>query len=280
MQRRCRARTLPAAWHREVLLEFSVATAAIGLFVGFFVGLTGVGGGVILAPVLVFMGVQPTVAVGTDLVYGTLTKLVATVRNVAARRVDWSWTWALALGSVPGGLIGSFLIQHLRDHHGGQADAIVKSALGVVLVLAAGLNLWTELSPYRRKNPGPLADWTPVGGAARTKVGLAGLVVGIMVGLTSVGSGSLVAMLLLAASRLDARRLIGTDIAHAMLLVAAASLAHLSIGTVDMGLALNLLAGSIPGVLVGTRLAGITPTRPLKLVVTGLVLVAGVKMLA
>lgn len=226
------------------------------------------------------MGVQPTVAVGTDLVYGTLTKFVATVRNVADRRVDWNWTWALAFGSIPGGLGGSFLIQVLRERHGLQADNIVKTALGVVLVLAAGLNLWTELSPHRRRNPGPVADWTPIGGSPRIKVGLAGLLVGFMVGLTSVGSGSLVAMLLLATSRLDARRLIGTDIAHAMLLVAAASLAHLSIGTVDMGLALNLLCGSIPGVLLGTRLAGLTPTRPLKLAVTALVLAAGVKLLA
>lgn len=258
-------------------VELSWTHAFVGLMVGFFVGLTGVGGGVILAPVLVFLGIQPSVAVGTDLVYGSVTKLVGTARNVVDRRVDWSWTLALALGSVPAGLLGSYLIAYLR-HQKLDVDGLLLSALGAVLVLAAGLNLLSELWLRNRKTEAR-ADWTPDTWPKRLRVAAAGAVVGFLVGLTSVGSGSLVAMLLMFTSRLPLQRLVGTDIAHAMLLVAAASVAHLDIGTVDMTLAGNLLLGSIPGVLVGTRLTGHTPTRLLKLLVCGLVLAAGLKML-
>ena len=260
-----------------LISHFEWTRALVGLLVGFFVGLTGVGGGVILAPVLIFMGIQPSVAVGTDLVYGSVTKLVGTVRNIRAARVDWNWVWALAVGSIPAGLLGSYLIDWLR-HTQPHAEPIVKLALGVVLVFAAAVNIGSELF-LRGKPQTHLADWTPRDLATRTRVALAGAAIGFMVGLTSVGSGSLIALLLLFTSRMPMPVLVGTDIAHAMLLVAAASVAHIDIGTVDYGLAANLLVGSIPGVLIGGRLVGVLPARAMKLGVCVLVLLAGGNML-
>jgi uncharacterized membrane protein YfcA len=164
-------------------MEFSLLTVFVGLMVGFFVGLTGVGGGVILAPVLVFMGVQPTVAVGTDLVYGSVTKVVGTWRNTVEKRVDWPWVWALASGSIPGGIAGSYAIAWLRNSQGPGADYVVKVALGVVLLIASGLTIWLDLHPI--KKPLPLVDLTPTGGSRpRKRVMLAGLTIGFAVGLT------------------------------------------------------------------------------------------------
>ena len=261
----------------HLFAHFAWTRVFVGLLVGFFVGLTGVGGGVILAPILIYLGIQPSVAVGTDLVYGSVTKLVGTWRNVKANRVDWRWVRALAVGSIPAGVAGSYLIDWLR-HTQPEAEPIVKLALGAVLTFAAAVNIGSELFIRGRKRA-QLADWTPRDAKTRIVVASAGALIGFMVGLTSVGSGSLFALLLLFTSRLEMPTLVGTDIAHAMLLVAAASLAHIDIGTVDYGLAVNLLIGSIPGVLIGGRLVGVLPARALKIGVCALVLVAGVKML-
>ncbi len=252
-------------------------TALVGMLVGFFVGLTGVGGGVLLAPVLIYMGIQPSVAVGTDLVYGSVTKLVGTVRNVREKRVDWNWALALAVGSLPAGLAGSYLVQWLKKNDAG-AEKFLLHSLGLVLTLAAVLNLVSALY-LRGREVQTVADWTPTNWLNRLRVALLGAVIGFLVGLTSVGSGSLFAMMLMLTSRLPVQRLIGTDIAHAMLLVAVASVAHLDIGTVDLNLATNLLVGSIPGVLIGGSLTGVVPPHPLKVGLCVLVLAAGVKML-
>lgn len=259
-------------------MPFSITTALVGLLVGFFVGLTGVGGGVILAPILIFMGIAPSVAVGTDLVYGSITKLVGTVRNVRDKRVDWQWALTLAAGSIPAGIAGSYLIAYFRNHYS-NAEAIVLHCLGAVLVIAATANVVSDLF-VKGKAVVHWADWTPIDNKTRLKVMAVGAIIGLMVGLTSVGSGSLFAMMLMFTSRLPMQKLVGTDIAHAMLLVAASSLAHIDIGTVNYALAGNLLMGSIPGVLIGGRLMGIVPARNMKLMICVLVLLAGVKMLA
>ncbi len=261
----------------QFTVQFAISTALVGLAVGFLVGLTGVGGGVLLAPILVFLGIQPSVAVGTDMVYGTVTKIVATVRNVHARRVDWSWAMALALGSVPAGIAGSLTVYWLRHHHS-NAEAIILQALGAVLAFAAVVSLLSELV-LKRLNLRTTVDWTPVNWRNRLKVAAVSAAIGFVFGLTSVGSGSLFALMLLFCSRLDAKMLVGTDIAHATFLVAAAAVAHLNIGTVNLPLAANLLCGSIPGVMLGTALMPRVPSRPLKIMICVLVLAAGAKMI-
>lgn len=258
-------------------MEFTWSVALVGLLVGFFVGLTGVGGGVILTPLLIAMGIKPTIAVGTDLVYGSITKLVGTYRNVKEERIDWNWTYTLALGSVPAGIAGTYFIQYLNVQYG-NADEFIKHTLGFVLIVAAAVTLISEFYLKGKENK-HLWDLTPTTWSKRAKVVGIGMAVGLLVGLTSVGSGSLIAMALILTSNLSMQKLVGTDIAHAMLLVTAAGMAHLDIGTVNLALATNLLVGSIPGILIGTRLAGIAPARPLKLGITTLVLVGGVKMI-
>lgn len=259
------------------LASFDPTTALVGLLVGFFVGLTGVGGGVLLAPALVALGIQPSIAVGTDMVYGTVTKLVGTIRNVRNKTVDWVWVRTLAMGSLPAGVLGSYLVAWLRAGHA-DAEPVLKKVLGATLVLASAVSLLSDLWLKRSGKQGVL-DWTPTVPASRWKVAGVGAVIGLLVGLTSVGSGSLIAVFLLLTSRLPMANLVGTDIAHAMLLVGAASLAHLNIGTVDLGLAANLLVGSLPGVLLGGQLTTKVPARGLKAGVCVLVLLAGGKML-
>lgn len=268
---------MPTDWS-SLLANVSATTALVGMLVGFFVGLTGVGGGVLLAPALVWLGIQPSVAVGTDMLYGTVTKFVGTWRNVRAGNVDWAWTRALAMGSVPAGVAGSYLVAWLR-HANPDSEAVLLKVLGGTLVLASAVSLVSDLWLKRKGKQGVL-DWSPeVLPGNRWKVAGVGAAIGLLVGLTSVGSGSLVAVFLLLASRLGMARLVGTDIAHAMLLVGAASLAHLEIGTVDVGLAANLLLGSVPGVLLGGRLTTKVPAKSLKVGVCALVLLAGLKML-
>jgi len=258
--------------------QFAWSTALVGLSVGFLVGLTGVGGGVLLAPILIFLGIQPSVAVGTDMAYGTLTKIVATIKNVRAKRVDWRWAKALALGSIPAGIAGSLTVHWLRLHHA-DAEHVILRALGGVLAFAALVSVLSELV-LKRLALRTTVDWTPSTWSNRAKVAVAAALIGFVFGLTSVGSGSLFALLLLFTSRLEAKLLVGTDIAHATALVAAAAVAHLEIGTVNLPLAANLLCGSIPGVLAGTALMPRVPSRPLKLAICVLVAAAGVKMIA
>src|SRR5262249_52591542 len=161
----------------------------------------------------------------------------------------------------PASVIATYLIHYVHTRYG-SAEHMVKSGLGVVLVLASVATLVNEI--YRKRNEHKLRKTELDPSQHKFRIVLVGIVVGFLVGLTSGGSGALIAVVLIMFSGMPSTAIVGTDIAHALLLVTAAAMAHWQIGTVNVPLAANLLIGSIPGVLVGSRLAYLTPGRPLR----------------
>ena len=223
------------------------------------------GGGALMAPVLILLGVRPLAVVGSDLAYSAVMKLFGAAQHARFGTVEWPTVRRLALGSVPGALIGVALLRQLPE---GQVDVFVTQALGLALVVVAGTMLLGAAFPHRR--PVALPPWG---------LPLAGLVVGVLVGVTSVGSGTLIVALLALTTTLPARAIVGTDIVHALLLVAAATAAHAQAGSIDVGLTANILLGAIPGVLVGGRLSVHLPERALRPTLGVVLLASGVKLL-
>lgn len=245
-----------------------------GFVVGLLIGLTGMGGGVIMTPLLMLgLGLLATTAVGTDLFYGAFTKLVGTWQHRRQGTVDWSVVRGLALGSLPASLAAVGLLAWLRHHHTQAADNWIKHAIGLALVLAALLMLRRLFLPTEQSRYAT--------GVRRRRLGLAGigLVGGFIVGLTSIGSGSLILALLVFVAPLAPERLVGTDVAHATLLVGTAAVAHLFARDVDIGLAVWLLLGSVPGVLIGSRLTMRVPRRPLQIGLAGILLSTAIPLL-
>jgi uncharacterized membrane protein YfcA len=224
-----------------------------GLGVGVLVGLTGIGGGSLMTPLLVlFAGVHPVVAIGTDLAYGAVTKTVGGWRLLRGGKVDLGVSTWLALGSVPGSLLGVWLIDLLHRRYGERLDTILLVGIAVALVVVAVSILARALFLHslvaREREAVTLTTRVKV-----TAVGL-GLVLGLLVGMTSVGSGALIGLVLILVFHLTPHRVVGTDVFHAAILLWAAGLAHWVSGNVDLGLMANLLVGSLPGIWIGTAL--------------------------
>ncbi|MEK8132386.1 sulfite exporter TauE/SafE family protein [Paenibacillus filicis] len=245
----------------------------MGALVGLLVGLTGVGGAALLTPLLVFLGIQPTVAVATDLFYNSITKLFGSIQHVRQKTVNMTLVRHLAMGSVPSAVIAIVLLKFYPPLQGYQ-DAIIKHSLGIVLIAVAILSLakvWITPNRTNAVQDKSLAD----------KKGLSiliGVLLGFIVGLTSIGSGSLFALAMMFFYRLKAAELVGTDIVHAFLLVSAAGLMHAGFGNIDYWLALNLLVGSVPGVLIGSSLSAKVPAKPLRTVMATIILISGIKL--
>jgi uncharacterized membrane protein YfcA len=249
-----------------------------GLIVGTLVGLTGMGGGVLMTPLLVLgLGMPATAAVGTDLAYSTLTKLVGAWQHWRQGTVDMRVVKSLAIGSVPAALTAVFVLFALHSVDTAAVDAALERFIGVMLVIAASL----LLSKVLRSSGSPKAETEK----APAELPLARLVAigvlgGFLVGFTSIGSGSLIIALLVVTISLSPEKLVGTDVAHAFLLVGAAALAHmLFLRDVDYALAAKLLTGSIPGVLIGSRMAIWVPRKPLQTCLALLLITSAVSML-
>ena len=225
-----------------------------GLLVGALVGLTGVGGGSLMTPLLVLVfGQPPAIAVGTDLVFSASTKLVATASFGFSRRVDWRIVTRLATGSVPAAA-AVFLWFWLDHRPPAVVDQLLSRSLAIILAFAAVALLLHD--SLRRWGLRFTASWFV--GTERHKVLLtilAGCVLGIGVSMTSVGAGALgvAALVALYPLRLPSDRLVATDIAHALPITAIAAVGHSVLGHVDLRALACLLVGSIPGVLLATR---------------------------
>jgi uncharacterized membrane protein YfcA len=244
--------------------------AIAGLAIGFLIGLSGVGSGALMAPLLLLLGVAPTTVVGTDIAFGLLTKLAGIGLHLRRRTVMWPFVRLLAAGSIPGALAGVFLVARMAA-----APDLLRLWIGIVLVLSPLAALWMELA--RRRG----ASWAQRAQCPRPRtISAIGFAIGITVGATSVGSGTLVDVALILFSPLGGAQLVGTGIAHAVLLSGVASIAHWNIGTIDIALIANLLAGSVPGVLLGSWLATRTSSQPLRWGVAALVLVSGITTLS
>ena len=259
-------------------MTFDLQHGIAGLLVGAIVGITGVGGGALMTPLLVMMfGVAPTTAVGTDLLYASITKMFGTAVHHQAGTVDWQVVRRLAMGSLPA---ATLTLAWMHFAHVGQLrSGLITFTLGLALVVTAlGILFKTQIHALGTR-------WR-LGDSARFKAVQPGLTVacgvllGAMVTLTSVGAGALgTAMLVyLYPLRLTAGRLVGTDLAHAIPLTLIAGLGHLTLGNVDTTLMLNLLAGSIPGVIVGSWVSTRAPVGPLRMAIAFVLLFVAWKM--
>lgn len=250
--------------------------ALVGLTVGFLVGLTGVAGGSLLTPILVLIGVPVPTAVGTDLVYNIGTKLMGTFQHWRQGSVDWRWVAALSVGGVPLAVAGSLMSRVVaRDR---ALVGLLPHALGAMLILAALSTGVLEAVRWWRSRS-PVGTFAPPKAVPPSRLVPLGAAIGFLVGLTSIGSGSLIAPALLLWSGLSARHIVGTDIGNALFLTMAAGIAHATMGSVDFHMVLNLLVGSIPGAWIGSRMTLYVPSRPLRTVVSGFVFLSGLHLL-
>jgi uncharacterized membrane protein YfcA len=255
--------------------DMSVSIVAIGLLVGFLVGLTGVGGASILTPLLLWLGINPAIAVGTDLMYNSVTKFFGTIQHWRQKTIDFRLAKYLAFGSIPGAIV-SILLLHFFDSIYANQEQIITHALGYVLIIVALATLAKVIIDHKHKSD----LWKGVSLNERKgfTIGI-GAVLGFIVGLTSIGSGSLFALVMLYFFRMKASQIVGTDIAHAFLLVAVAGTMHASFGNVDYMLAINLMLGSVPGVLLGSTLSAKAPAKVLRTVIASIILISGLRLI-
>jgi uncharacterized membrane protein YfcA len=246
-----------------------------GLGVGILVGMTGIGGGSLMTPLLIlFFGVHPVAAVGTDLLYACITKAVGTVLHGVNRTVDWQITARLATGSVPATAITLVVLSQV-DIHGGAASRMVSMILGIALI-ATALSLVFRgrilQLVYRR-----MGDLEPRRAAMLTV--LTGAVLGVLVSVSSVGAGALgITALLLLYPRYRMARIVGSDIAHAVPLTLLAGVGHWFLGSVLWGLLGSLLIGSVPGIIVGSYISNRVPDVVLRFVLAATLLLVGSKL--
>jgi len=258
-------------------MDFKVSI--LGLIVGFLVGVTGTGGGALLTPLLIVLGwAPPMMAVGTDLVWSTITKAAGGFVHWRQKTVDFTIVKRLALGSIPGALLGLALLAHLHAAGGAQrSDRLVLRMLGIALVAVALSMFWRCF-----RKPRKAATSQPEGDVRRLAwlTTLAGLVVGFLVSITSVGSGSLIiASLVILYPDTPLRRIVGSDIAHALLLVGVSAVGHMGIGSINFPLLKGLLIGSIPGVWLGSKMTAVVPEKALRPVLGTTLLLLGYKLL-
>ncbi len=234
-----------------------------GLGVGILVGLTGIGGGSLMTPLLIIVaGYSPVVAIGTDLAYGAVTKTVGGWRVLREGLVDLRLSTWLAFGSLPGSLVGVWLVERLHDAHGDSFEGPLLGALAGALLLVSIATLARAL--FMPRLVAQERDTADVTGRRRFATVAIGAVLGFILGLTSVGSGALIGLALILFFKLTPRRVVGTDVFHAAVLLWTAGIAHWAGGNVDFGLMGTILLGSIPGVLVGTSLLKRVPVDGLR----------------
>ena len=248
-----------------------------GLLIGLLVGLTGMGGGALLTPLLIFLfGFKPTLAIGTDILHGAVFKTFGAVRcrrlgTVHARMTAW-----MLLGSAPMSLVGVELAEWIAARYGDDAEGTMAKVIGAALVLG-GLGFLAKTFVRR----GVQATDAPFLLRRRDRVGAFALGVGggFIVGLTSVGSGTFFALVMLLVFPLTAAKIVGTDIFHAAALLWVAGISHLLHGNVDLMAMGSLLLGSVPGVLLGSQLTVRLPDTALRVGLAATLFVSGLKLL-
>jgi uncharacterized protein len=254
-------------------MELLAAKIFVGFVVGVLIGMSGVGGGVLLLPVLIFgLRVPAIIAVGSDAMFNFFTKIPASLLHLKRGTVRRKIVIALALGSVPGSIIGVNLLMHIRHLYGDGVNSFIKSAVGVLLIVIPTLLLFQRRIEERVVNRPP----TMKGFAGMVGIGL---IAGFLVGMTSVGSGSIIMMLLLLFYSFPPKVNVGTDIVHAIILTGVTSFLHFRLGNVDSGLVVSLLIGSIPGGLLGSHLSTRMPILWLRRILCTLLLITGARML-
>lgn len=255
-------------------LGFSLA----GLFVGTAVGATGVGGGSLMTPILiVFYGIAPALAVGTDLLYASISKGFGVALHGKNGSVDWSIVGWLSAGSVP----ATFATLYLLDGIGSTADLdrLIKLTLSGAIIVTALFTLFQELIASRLRLDRVRGELSP--GLQHGLTLLAGLLIGTVVTISSVGAGAIGMMLLLLLYPKHAPiRIVGSDLAHAVLITAIAGIGHARLGKVDYSMLFWLLVGALPGIWIGSRVGFRLDARTLKRAIAGILIVVGSMTLA
>ena len=227
------------------------ALVAFGLGVGILVGMTGIGGGSLMTPMLILVfGVTPVTAIGTDLAYAAVTKTVGGWKHLRQKTVDITLSSWMAVGSVPAAIGGVYVLTLLEDWLGRDfEDAVIAILAGALLLTGAATLVRAFLKRMHERERDTIAM------ERRHKVAavILGVTVGFVLGVTSAGSGALIAVGLILLFRLAPQRVVGTDVFHAAILLWAAGLAHVTAGNVDFGLAGTILLGSVPGVWLGSH---------------------------
>jgi uncharacterized membrane protein YfcA len=254
-----------------------------GLLVGFLVGLTGVGGGSLMTPfLLTVVGVPAPTAVGTDMVFATMTKLTGSVQHYRQQSVNLEVAIFLGLGSIPAGLLGVATLEWIEGSYDAETvRSIMITIIAVTLVVVGGSLIFRNFLPERGEGPEP-GVWDGKSRMSRRRRAYTvvfGALGGYLVGLTSIGSGSVMAVILLLLYPIAPAIIVGTDIAHATVLSLVVGLAHMTQGNVDFSLVGSLLLGGIPGVLVGSRIAPWLPGRPLKMILACMLIFVGLRLL-
>lgn len=244
-----------------------------GFGVGMMVGMTGMGGGSLMTPLLVLLfGVKPTLAVGTDIGYQAITKTVGGFKHFKLKTVNFGAVLWLALGSVPGAIFGVWVIRLLTRAWGDDVETFTLIALGTVLALVGIFTLTRSLLfPEFRSSEGQ--DHIQLHNWQKAVAIIVGLVTGFVIGITSAGSGTVIAVALIAIFKLPPRYVVGTDVFQAAILLWAAGIAHFASGNIDFGLMGTLLIGSIPGVYIGSNFSVKVPESTLRTAL-GVVLIA------
>ena len=248
-----------------------------GAFVGLVVGLTGVGGGSLMTPLLILFGIPYNVAIGTDLLYAAATKSSGVVAHSRQKSVQWRLVGYLAAGSIPASLVTVILLDQVFTNADEYKD-ILTTSLGIMLIFTAGVILLKRFLRDSSDRPhGPIGAFFQVNATRVTFV--SGIFLGVFVTLSSVGAGAFCAALLMTLyPRLPALHIVGTDIAHAVPLTLIAGLSHLFLlGNVDLVLLVSLLIGSLPAIHVGTKLAVKIPSQILQPILAFLLLGIGLK---
>jgi uncharacterized membrane protein YfcA len=246
---------------------------AAGLLVGTIAGMSGIGGGSLLAPILILLfGVNASVAVGTDLIFSVPMKAIAAFTHVRQKTVDLRVVKLLVIGGIPGALAGLAVFGYVHSHLPAAAlDHLLRHAIGVVILCAAAAALLVHVVSRRRTAPRAAAP------AVTVAIGAA---VGFLVAMTSIGSGSItLPLLLLALPAIPLRALIGSEIVFAALMVPVAAAGHIAFANVDWTMALSLTVGALPGAYLGAKLCLRLGENTLRPAVIGVLAFAGFKLL-
>jgi uncharacterized protein len=246
-----------------------------GLLIGFLVGMTGMGGGSLMTPVLVIVfGFNVVLAVGTDILHGAIFKSIGAWRHRTLGHVHARLTFWLALGSAPASLVGVYVVEILKGRYGEGVNDVSAKILGWALIVG-GLGFFARALVQRKQvsnRPYLLTN------RDRVLAFLIGLFGGFVLGLTSVGSGTFFGLMMLLLFPLTASKIVGTDIFHAAVLLWVAGIAHLGAGNVDLGATGWLALGSIPGILGGSQLTVRLPDRAIRFALAAVLVLAGVKL--
>ena len=234
------------------------AIVLFGLGIGVLVGMTGMGGGSLMTPLLILIfGIQPTTAIGTDIFYSAITKTVGGWRHFRMKTVNMGLVKWLAIGSVPAAVIGVAIVSVLEKQIGEeQLDSLVYAVLGGTLLMVGIITLARALI---LRNLVSERDDFEIERRHKVAAVVIGATTGFVIGITSAGSGTVIAILLIAVFRLAPKKVVGTDVFHAAILLWAAGIAHWIGGNVDFTLAANILIGSVPGVIIGAALSDRAP---------------------